>query len=80
MRGDDFVTDALWERDVNEAVTVDVPDFAPAEAKLHAAEAVRRHLNAFPLTYGCADPAIGSGDWNWVLLVAANYIYRLEDI
>jgi len=59
-RGDDFVTHALGKRDVNEAVAVDVPDLAPSETELDAAETVRRQFDARPLTYGCADSAIGS--------------------
>lgn len=60
MRGDDFVAHALGKRDVHQAVAVNVPDLAPAEAKFHAAKSVRRHLNALPLACGCANPAIGS--------------------
>jgi hypothetical protein len=59
-RGYDFVAHALGKRDVNEAVSMDVADFAPAEAELDAAETVRRQFNASPLVEGCADSAIGS--------------------
>jgi hypothetical protein len=59
-RGDDFVAHALGKWNVNEAVAVDVADFASAKAKLNAAEAVRRKFDAVPLAYGGADPAIGS--------------------
>jgi hypothetical protein len=51
---------------------VNVPEFSPAETKFHAPEAVRRRLNALPPARRCADPAIGSRDWNGFLLAAAN--------
>ena len=52
MRGDDFVAHALGKRDIHQAVAVNVPDLAPAEAKLHAAKSVRRRFNARPLACG----------------------------
>jgi hypothetical protein len=65
----DFVADAFGKRDVNEAVAMDVPEFAPFEPKFQTSIAMRLDTNAFPSTDGFADSALRSMDWHSPSLV-----------
>jgi hypothetical protein len=46
---DQFVAHLLWERDVQQPVAVDVPEFPAAQTKLQRAEAVRLDFDPGPL-------------------------------
>jgi hypothetical protein len=60
----DFVAHALGKWNINEAVTMDVPEFAPLEPKFQTSVAVRFDAHAVPSTSGFADSALGSRDWH----------------
>jgi hypothetical protein len=57
--GDEFVAYATREREVGDAVAVEVSELASSEAKLDAAEAVRRGLNSWP-GGDCGGDLVGS--------------------
>jgi hypothetical protein len=46
--GDQLVSDAPRERQVGDAVAVEMPELAPAEPELDPAESVRRGFHAGP--------------------------------
>ena len=55
--GDESVADRFWEGDIQQAIAVDVPEFAPAESELQAAVTVWFDFHARPL-FGCFDDAL----------------------
>jgi len=58
-RGDEFVADAAWKRQVGEAIAVEVADLPVHDTELHAAEAMRVRRHPRPCQDGSAD-ALGN--------------------
>ena len=56
--GDELIADGTWEREIGDAVTVQVTEFTRAEMKLDAG-VVRRGLNPRPCRYGRSDLLCG---------------------
>ena len=53
--GDQLVADAAREREVGDAVPVEVAELAPPNPEFEAAEAVRRGLHSGPRLHGGCD-------------------------
>ena len=63
-RGDQFISDPTREWKVRDPVTMQVPELTPAEAKLDAAEAVRRNLYIRPPSNRRRDPPAGADQFS----------------
>lgn len=63
--GDQFIADFLWERDVDEAIAVDVADFASREVVFRAAKAMRLGCDAGPGLNCGIDFLFRSVDWHF---------------